>query len=87
MLFTGIKAQQEIVLSPQWTAQAQFAGYYVADAMGFYKKAGLKVSIKHTSVSNACIIHVKLEGRLAEGQHRIGLAGRQEEGADGEQCE
>ena len=59
LLFTGIKAQQEIVLSPQWTAQAQFAGYYVADAMGFYKKAGLKVSIKHTSVSNACINRLK----------------------------
>jgi NitT/TauT family transport system substrate-binding protein len=50
-----MKAQQKIVLSPQWTAQAQFAGYYVADAMGFYKKAGLNVIIEHTSVSNSCI--------------------------------
>lgn len=62
LLFTGMKAQQEIVLSPQWTAQAQFAGYYVADAMGFYKKAGLKVTIKHTSTSNSCINRLK-DGR------------------------
>lgn len=62
LLFTGMKAQQEIVLSPQWTAQAQFAGYYVADAMGFYKKAGLKVTIKHTSTSNSCINRLR-DGR------------------------
>ena len=29
-----------LVFTPQWTAQAQFAGYYVAEAMGFYREAG-----------------------------------------------
>ena len=36
-----------IVFTPQWTAQAQFAGYYVAEAKGFYREAGVNVKIKH----------------------------------------
>ena len=44
ILFCGtveVKAQDEtIVFTPQWTAQAQFAGYYVAEAKGFYREAG-----------------------------------------------
>jgi NitT/TauT family transport system substrate-binding protein len=35
------------VFTPQWTAQAQFAGYYVAEAKGFYREAGVNVKIKH----------------------------------------
>ncbi len=43
-------AQDEtIVFTPQWTAQAQFAGYYVAEAKGFYREAGVKVRIEHPS--------------------------------------
>lgn len=38
---------ETIVFTPQWTAQAQFAGYYVAEAKGFYREAGVKVKIKH----------------------------------------
>ena len=43
--------KDEIVFTPQWTAQAQFAGYYVAEAKGFYREAGLRVRIKHPSVT------------------------------------
>ena len=43
--------QDEIVFTPQWTAQAQFAGYYVAEAKGFYSEAGLKVRIEHPSAT------------------------------------
>ncbi len=39
----------EFVFTPQWTAQAQFAGYYVAEAKGFYRDAGVKVKIEHPS--------------------------------------
>ena len=43
-----VSAQDEtIVFTPQWTAQAQFAGYYVAAEKGFYRKAGVKVRIEH----------------------------------------
>ena len=38
---------ETIVFTPQWTAQAQFAGYYVAEAKGFYLEAGVNVKIKH----------------------------------------
>ena len=45
-----VSAQDEtIVFTPQWTAQAQFAGYYVAEAKGFYREAGVKVRIEHPS--------------------------------------
>ena len=45
-------AQDEtIVFTPQWTAQAQFAGYYVAEAKGFYQEAGVKVRIEHPSIT------------------------------------
>ncbi len=40
-------AQETIVFTPQWTAQAQFTGYYVAEAKGFYREAGVKVKIEH----------------------------------------
>ena len=45
-----LAAQEEaIVFTPQWTAQAQFAGYYVAEAKGFYREAGVNVRIEHPS--------------------------------------
>lgn len=47
-------AQQKaepFVFAPQWTAQAQFAGYYVAKEKGFYAEEGLQVVIEHASVS------------------------------------
>ncbi|MBR7093631.1 MAG: ABC transporter substrate-binding protein, partial [Prevotella sp.] len=50
---------ERFVLTPQWTAQAQFAGYYVAVAKGFYKRAGLDVKIEHISASNSCVNRLK----------------------------
>ena len=46
-LMTDTANAQSITLIPKWTAQAQFAGYYVAEKMGFYKEEGLDVHIKH----------------------------------------
>lgn len=42
-----------IVFMPQWTAQAQFAGYYVAEEKGFYRDAGLTVRIEHPSATRS----------------------------------
>jgi NitT/TauT family transport system substrate-binding protein len=39
-------ATDHITLQLKWVAQAQFAGYYVAQAKGYYKAAGLDVTIK-----------------------------------------
>ena len=40
-----VNAQKRFVFMPQWTAQAQFAGYYVAMEKGFYKAEGIDVDI------------------------------------------
>ena len=52
---------QRIVFTPQWTPQAQFAGYYVAYDKGFYKQAGLEVDFQHPSASYSAF------NRLLEG--------------------
>ena len=49
------KASEKFVFTPQWTAHAQFAGYYVAMEKGFYKQAGLDVEIVHPSVSQTAM--------------------------------
>jgi NitT/TauT family transport system substrate-binding protein len=41
---TGASAQ-EVKLQLKWVTQAQFAGYYVAQAKGFYEAEGLNVTI------------------------------------------
>jgi NitT/TauT family transport system substrate-binding protein len=40
------QAQEKVTLQLKWVAQAQFAGYFVAKDKGFYKEAGLDVTIK-----------------------------------------
>ncbi len=50
MLLTGIAAADDDDLAPvsiqlQWVTQAQFAGYYVALALGYYEDEGLDVTI------------------------------------------
>lgn len=39
-------AAEKVTLQLKWVPQAQFAGYYVAQAKGFYQKEGLDVTIK-----------------------------------------
>ena len=55
-LYAGVVSAEEgadstLVFTPQWTAQAQFAGYYVAEAKGFYREEGVKVRIVHPSAT------------------------------------
>lgn len=52
-------AQDEFVFTPQWTAQAQFAGYYVAEAKGFYRDAGVKVRIEHPSATTPAMTRLR----------------------------
>lgn len=42
----GAQAAEKVTLQLKWVPQAQFAGYYVAQAKGYYKDAGLDVTIK-----------------------------------------
>ncbi len=47
LLATGAAmAQDKVTVQMKWVPQGQFAGYYVAAAKGFYKDAGLDVTIK-----------------------------------------
>ena len=48
-----------LVFTPQWTAQAQFAGYYVAEAKGFYREAGIKVQIVHPSATQPAMSRLR----------------------------
>ena len=45
----------KIVFTPQATAQAQFAGYYVALEQGFYAEEGLEVVIVHPYVTQSAV--------------------------------
>lgn len=51
--------KDKLVFTPQWTAQAQFAGYYVALEKGFYEAAGLDVEIVHPSASQSAISRMR----------------------------
>ena len=42
----GAYAADAVTIQLKWVAQAQFAGYYVAKAKGYYTDAGLDVTIK-----------------------------------------
>jgi NitT/TauT family transport system substrate-binding protein len=43
---TGAQAADDVTLQLKWVTQAQFAGYYVAQAKGFYTEEDLNVTIK-----------------------------------------
>jgi NitT/TauT family transport system substrate-binding protein len=45
LMGTGAQAQDDVTLQLKWVTQAQFAGYYVAQAKGFYEAEGLNVTI------------------------------------------
>lgn len=59
VLLGNIVWGQQIVFTPQWTAQSQFAGYYAAFENGYYKEAGLDVCIKHPTSSYSSINMLK----------------------------
>ncbi|MBQ8873978.1 MAG: ABC transporter substrate-binding protein [Bacteroides sp.] len=65
ILCTWALQAQRIVFTPQWTPQSQFAGYYVAQEMGFYQEAGVEVDFQHPSASYSAV------NRLLEGSSDI----------------
>ena len=56
---TASAQDETIVFTPQWTAQAQFAGYYVAEAKGFYRNAGVKVRIEHPTATQPAMSRLR----------------------------
>ena len=55
----GPAKDETIVFTPQWTAQAQFTGYYVAEAKGFYREAGVNVKIEHPSSTQPAMTRLR----------------------------
>ena len=55
----GQAKDETIVFTPQWTAQAQFTGYYVAEAKGFYREAGVNVKIEHPSSTQPAMTRLR----------------------------
>ena len=45
-LMAGTASAEDVTLQLKWVTQAQFGGYYVAQAKGFYEEEGLNVTIK-----------------------------------------
>ena len=58
LAFQTVGAQEKFIFTPQWSPQAQFAGYYVAQDMGFYREAGLDVEIVHPSATQPALNRV-----------------------------
>jgi len=46
VMASGAQAADDVTLQLKWVTQAQFAGYYVAQAKGFYTEEDLNVTIK-----------------------------------------
>lgn len=44
---------QKVRFIPQWSAQSQFTGFYVAKELGFYSQEGLDVEIRHISPNSS----------------------------------
>ena len=49
----GLSTQTSITFVPQWSPQAQFAGYYMALEKGYYAEEGLDVTIEHIGVNSS----------------------------------
>lgn len=47
--------EDTLVFTPQWMAQAQFAGYYVAEVKGFFQEEGVNVKIVHPSPTQSAV--------------------------------
>ena len=62
LLLCSPKVQAEkMVLMTSWTAQAQFAGYYIAYEKGYYKEVGLDVEIAHPTLTTTPLICLQRE--------------------------
>ena len=59
LLGGAAEAQQKYVFTPQWTPQAQFAGYYVAQELGFYKDAGIDLEIVHPNSTESALSRIR----------------------------
>ncbi|MBQ4844248.1 MULTISPECIES: ABC transporter substrate-binding protein [unclassified Pseudoalteromonas] len=70
---SGANGLEPVVLQLKWTHQFQFAGYYMAAEQGFYKEAGLKVTILPANPSNPDTHFKVLSGQAQFGVTHSGV--------------
>lgn len=62
---------QKVVLQLRWQHQFQFAGYYMAQALGYYADEGLDVEIRSAFTPDGKVLNVPKE--VAEGRAHFGI--------------
>ena len=67
-----LQAADKLVLQLRWDHQFQFAGYYVAQWMGFYEQAGLDVEIRSAITPQGQILNTIKE--VSEGRADFGIS-------------
>ncbi len=67
------KSAQEVTLQLRWLHQFQFAGYYMAKEKGYYRDAGLKVTILEANDAHPHPVEEVLAGRAHYGVGNSGL--------------
>ncbi len=62
MLTVPVLSRAEtFVFTTSWTAQSEFAGYYVAKEKGFYRELGLDVEIQHPTLTSSAFQRLQTE--------------------------
>ncbi|WP_321149826.1 diguanylate cyclase domain-containing protein [Aeromonas jandaei] len=64
-----LKAEEQVTLQLSWQHQFQFAGYYAAIAKGYYREAGLNVSLREATPRTDVVKAV------TSGQAQFGISG------------
>ncbi len=68
LLALSLFASQKLVVQLNWKPQYEFAAFYIAKEMGFYKAAGLDVELRHIDPKNGIdILRAVNEGRVDVG--------------------
>ncbi len=72
LLLSRVEAQEKVTLQLKWTHAFQFAGYYAAIEKGYYRDAGLDVTIVEANPDTDPVSEV-LEGKAQYGVGSSGL--------------
>jgi len=72
VLAAGASALEQVTLQLKWEHQFQFAGYYAAQEQGFYREAGLDVTLRELERDGDSVQSV-LSGAAAYGVANTGL--------------
>jgi len=80
MLSAPARAADTLVLQLRWVHQFQFAGYYAAQAQGYYAREGLEVDIRAAGPNRPTPLEEVLAGRAQYGVGNSGLVAAYETG-------